>query len=295
MTRTRDWALLAIPGIIWGSSFVFIAEGLRATGPDGVTFVRILIGFATLAMFRSAWSRVALRDWPALALLGLVWFAFPLSMFPRAEEHVSSALTGMLNGAVPLLTAIVAAVLARKLPSRQVLFGLATGMAGVLLIAIPAMGQGRSESASVLRILAACISYGFALSIARPLQQKYNAIAVIWRAQLVALVLTMPRGIPELMRGRWSPVPLACLAALGALGTAVAFVVMTIAAGRVGPTRASASTFLVPAVALVLGVVVRGDQVSLLSVVGCAVCIGGAMLMRFGGRVMVRPMHSRCA
>jgi len=129
-------------------------------------------------------------------------------------------------------------------------------------------------------IVAACVSYGFALSIARPLQQKYNAIAVIWRAQFVALVLTMPRGIPDLLRAHWSPAPIASLIALGSLGTAVAFVVMTIAAGRVGPTRASASTFLVPVVALVLGVAVRGDHVTILSIAGCLVCIGGAILIR---------------
>jgi len=280
VTRARDWALLAVPGVIWGASFVLIAEGLRAIGPDGVTFVRILIGFLTLALFRSAWSRVALRDWPAIALLGAVWFAFPLSMFPHAEEHVSSAVTGMLNGAVPFLTAIVSSALARRLPSKQIMAGLLTGMAGVALIAIPAMKEGRNETASVLLILAACVSYGFALSIARPLQQKYNAIAVIWRAQLVALALTMPRGIAQVAHAHWSPVPLASLVALGALGTAVAFVVMTIAAGRVGPTRASASTFLIPVVALLLGVVVRGDHVPVLAVAGCAVCIGGAILIR---------------
>ncbi|HEX6084852.1 MAG TPA: hypothetical protein VF266_10030, partial [Thermoanaerobaculia bacterium] len=50
--------------------------------------------------------------------------------------------------------------------------------------------------------------------------------------------------------------------------------------GRVGPTRASATVFLIPGVALLLGVLVRGEQVALLSVLGCIVCVAGAWIMR---------------
>ena len=81
----RDWLLLVVPGVIWGASFLFIAEGLRAIGPNGVTFVRILVGFATLAVLPSARRPVPRSQWPGLALLGVLWLAFPLSMFPFAE------------------------------------------------------------------------------------------------------------------------------------------------------------------------------------------------------------------
>lgn len=79
------WFLLLIPGLIWGASFLFIAEGLRAIGPNGVGFVRICIGFATLALFPAARKPVAREDWGSVALLGVLWFAFPLLLFPYAE------------------------------------------------------------------------------------------------------------------------------------------------------------------------------------------------------------------
>ncbi|HYR27274.1 MAG TPA: DMT family transporter [Thermoanaerobaculia bacterium] len=275
-----NWLMLIIPGVIWGASFLFIAEGLQAVGPNGVTFLRILIGFATLALFPATWRGIAWRDWGAAALLGIVWFAFPLSMFPHAEERVSSALTGMLNGAVPLFTAIVASALSRRLPSRGVMTGLGVGMFGAAIIALPGLGEGRSSAFDIVLILAAVVSYGFALSIALPLQKKYGALPVIWRAQAVALVLTAPLGLPDVMQAHWAPRPLVALIALGAFGTAIAFVMMTTAAARVGPTRASATAFLIPGVALILGVAVRGEQVAMLSVIGCAVCVAGAWLMR---------------
>jgi drug/metabolite transporter (DMT)-like permease len=281
-TGNRDWLLLVVPGFIWGASFLFIAEGMRAMGANGVTFVRILVGFATLSLFRAARAPVVRSDWAGIVWLGVLWLAFPLRMFPLAELHVSSALTGMLNGANPLFTAIVAATIARQLPSRLVLAGLSVGLTGAILMALPAVDEGHSSAAGVGMILAALVSYGFALNIASPLQQRNGALPVIWRAQMVALVLTAPQGVPDLVAARWMPGPMVALLALGVLGTAVAHVVISVAAGRIGATRASATTFLIPAVALVLGVVVRHEKVTLLSVLGSFVCAGGAWIMRRG-------------
>ncbi len=274
-----DWLTLALPGIIWGASFLFIAEGLEAIGPNGVTFVRILIGFATLAVLPSARRSVSRADLGGIALLGVLWMAFPLSMFPFAEQRVSSALTGMLNGAVPLFAAIVASVLARRVPSGGVAAGLAVGLAGAVLMAWPTIHEGRNSVDGVLLILAALVSYGFAINLARPLQQRNGALPVIWRAQAVALLLTAPLGVPDLLEAHWSPGPLFSLLALGSLGTGLAYVLITKTAGRLGSTRASATAFLIPPVALVLGVVVRGERVALLSVIGATVCVAGAWLM----------------
>jgi len=266
--------------LIWGASFLFIAEGMRAIGPGGVTFVRILIGFFTLLLFPSARKPVLDSDWPGILLVGVLWMAFPLSMFPFAERHVSSALTGMLNGANPLFTALVAAGMARRLPPRRVLKGIAVGMAGAVLIALPTIREGHSTVLGVGMILAALVSYGFALNMATPLQQRNGALPVILRAQMIALVLTAPFGVSDLLLARWITGPVLALLALGVLGTGVAYGVMSVAAGRFGATRASSTTFLIPAVALVLGVVFRGERVALLSVMGGVVCVTGAWIMR---------------
>lgn len=277
---TSSWLLLIVPGLIWGTSFLFIAEGLRAVGPNGVSFLRILIGFATLSLFPSARMPVPRSDWVAVAWLGLLWFAFPLTMFPYAEERVSSALTGMLNGANPLFATLVACGLARRAPSRGVALGLAAGLAGTVLMAVPALSEDRSSALGIGMILVAMVSYGLALSIARSLQQRHGAVPVIWRAQAVALVLTAPLGIPDLLKAKWSPGPLLSLLALGAFGTAIANVLMASAAGRFGAARASGTTFLIPVVALILGVVVRDEHVAALSIAGGGICLLGAWLMR---------------
>jgi len=279
-SEASAWLLLVIPGLIWGASFLFIAEGLRSTGPNGVTFARILIGFLTLSLFPAARKPIARSDWGGVIALGLLWMAFPLSMFPFAEQHVSSAITGMLNGANPLFTAIVAALITRKTPSARILAGLAVGIAGTVLMAIPTIGEGRSDAGGVAMIFAALVCYAFALNIARPLQQRNGALPVIWRAQIVALALTAPLGAPALLSAHWSLTPILCLVALGVFGTGIAFVVMTVAAGQLGATRASGTTFLIPAVALALGVLILHERVALLPVLGGIACVGGAWFMR---------------
>ncbi len=277
MKRERvDGLLLLIPGTIWGASFLFIAEGLRATGPAGVTLARLLIGFLTLSLFPSVRKPVARKDWAGIVGVAILWMAFPLSLFPYAEQRVSSALTGMLNGTVPLFTAIVAAMLARRMPEGRVSAGLAVGLG---------------------LIIAAVTSYGFALNIARPLQVRYGALPVIWRAQIVALLITMPLGARDLLAAHWSTGPVLSLLALGSLGTGAAFILATTLAGRVGATKASAMGFLIPPVALLLGVVVRGEHVAPLAIAGAAVCVAGAELMRRGQSAppVVKPAQSGSA
>jgi drug/metabolite transporter (DMT)-like permease len=279
-SSATDLLLLVVPGLIWGASFLFIAEGLRSIGPNGVTFVRILIGFLTLSLLPAARRPVARADWLGIAALGIVWMAFPLSMFPFAEERVSSALTGMLNGATALFVAIVAALIARQLPSRGVTIGLGVGLVGAVLIAWPTLAEGQSSLTGVLLITVALMSYGVALNLARPLQLRNGALPVVWRALAVALLLTAPFGIPDLLTAHWIPAAVFSLLALGALGTGLAYALLAVAAGRMGATRASATTFLIPPVALVLGLVIRSEHVAPLSALGGLVCVAGAWLIR---------------
>lgn len=275
-----DWTLLIVPGLIWGSSFLLIAEGLEALAPDGVTFLRMVIGFVTLSLVPAARGPVLKSDRAGILLLGVVWLAFPMSMFPHAEQRISSALTGMLNGGVPLFAAVVASLIARRLPPRGVMIGLAVGITGGVLMALPGISEGGSSLTGVLLIVAALVSYGVAANLARPLQQRNGALPVVWRALAAAVVLTAPLGVPAVLDAEWSTRSVLALLALGALGTCVANVVMATAAGRLGATEASATAFFIPVVALVLGVTVRDERVAAISLVGGAVCLAGAWQIR---------------
>ena len=291
-----DWLLIVVPGVIWGASFLFIAEGLTAVAPDGVTFIRILVGFLTLSLVPGARQPIQRSDWKGVFALGLLWFAFPMSMFPHAEQWISSALTGMLNGTVPLFATAVAAVLHRRWPPRMVAVGIAAGLFGGVLMAWPGLGAGGSSALGIVLVIAACVSYGFAVNLARPLQQRNGALPVVWRALFVALILTAPLGLPRALNGHWTPRAVLSLLALGALGTCVANVMTTIAAGRLGATSASVSAYFIPVVALILGVVVRNEHVATISLIGGAVSLAAAWVVRWASmRATAAPAPATAA
>lgn len=275
---TTDWLRLAAPGLIWGTSFFFIAEGLEAFPAIMITPMRIAFGFAALACVPASRTPIPRSAWPRIIALAAVWMAVPLSMFPFAEERVSSSVTGMLNGATPLFVATVGALVFHMRPSRAQVTGLIVGFLGVVLIAIPTVTEGKSSVVGILLILLALSCYGFSLNVAMPLQQTYGSLPVLWRAQMAALVMTAPLGFTGINDIDFAWKPLLMVGLLGVFGTGLAYVMTVSNAGRLGATRASVTTYLIPVVALALGAIVRDEKVYALSIAGCAVALVGAYL-----------------
>lgn len=269
---------LATPGLIWGTSFFFIAEGLKAFPAIMITPMRIAFGFVALACVPASRASIPRSAWPRIIALAAVWMAVPLTMFPFAEERVSSSVTGMLNGATPLFVATVGAIVFRKKASRAQIKGLVVGFAGVIVIAVPTFNGGSSSVAGIAFIVAALVCYGFALNVALPLQQAHGSLPILWRAQAAALVMTVPLGVTGLGDIDFAWTPLVMVLLLGVFGTGLAYVMTVSNAGRLGATRASVTTYLIPVVALALGALVRDESVNPLSIIGCTIALFGAYL-----------------
>jgi drug/metabolite transporter (DMT)-like permease len=283
-----DWLLFLAVGSIWGSSFLFMAIGLEAFHPGLVTWLRILLGAGALWVVPGVRGKPIERgDRVRLLVLSIAWVAIPFTLFPLAQESVNSAIAGMLNGAVPIFAAVIAAILHRRAPGSRQLLGIPLGFLGVAAIAISAAGEGSSQVVGVVLILVATICYGFAFNIATPLQQRYGSLPVMARILAIAAVLTAPLGLWSLPGSAFAWSALAATAAVGVLGTGVAFVLMGRLVGRVGPTRASIVGYLIPVVALLLGVLLRDDEVGPVAIAGVGLVIAGAYLTSRRERVDV--------
>jgi drug/metabolite transporter (DMT)-like permease len=274
-----DWALFVSVSLIWGSSFLLMAIGLDAFEPGLITVLRVALGAGALWLVPKARATSVQRaDWPRLVALSFLWVAIPFTLFPIAQQYINSAIAGMLNGAMPIFAAVFAVILLRRLPRRTMIVGLVIGFVGVVAISAPSIGQGSSEALGVVLVLLATVCYGISVNIAAPIQQQYGSIPVMARMLALATVWTAPLGLIGAAGSEFAWGPFVAVATAGVLGTGIAFVIMGSLVGRVGATRASFITYVIPVVALVLGVVFRGDEVAPIAVVGVVLVIAGAAL-----------------
>lgn len=273
-----DWGLFWGIALIWGSSFLLIAIGLESFHPGVITLARVALGAVALMSLPAARRPIEAADRRPLVVLSLLWVAIPFTLFPIAEQYINSAVTGLLNGAMPIFAALVAAIFLREFPRGAQLAGLVTGFVGVVLISAPSIGEGANEALGVALVVGATVCYGFAVNIAAPLQRRYGSIPVMSKMLALATIWTLPYGLYGLSSSSFSIGPAIAVAALGVVGTGIAFAIMSSLVGSVGSTRASFITYLIPFVALALGVLFLGDQVSAVAVVGVVLVVGGAFL-----------------
>jgi drug/metabolite transporter (DMT)-like permease len=273
-----DWVLLSVLSLIWGASFLFMAIGLEAFEPGLVTLLRVGFGALTIAFLPASHASVPRQALPRVALLGFTWMAFPLSLFPLAQQWIDSSVAGMLNSGMPLMTVLIAWLVFKTPTGPKRLAGVVVGFGGILLISLPEFSTSGTNAAGVLLVLLAVCSYGFAVNIAGPLQREFGALPVIARALGFATAFCLPLGLTGAAQSSFAWDSLAACAAVGIGGTGLAYSLASLLTGRTGAVRMSVVTYVIPLVAVALGVVLRDEAVSEWALAGTLVALAGAFL-----------------
>jgi drug/metabolite transporter (DMT)-like permease len=137
-----DWGLFLSLALIWGGSFLFMAIGLDSFHPGLVTLIRVAFGASFLALIpRTRSVKIEREDWGRIVTLATVWVAIPFTLFPIAQQWIDSAVAGMLNGATPIFTALLATFLLRSLPGPMQIAGLMIGFGGFSPSPSPRRGE----------------------------------------------------------------------------------------------------------------------------------------------------------
>jgi drug/metabolite transporter (DMT)-like permease len=274
----QDWSIFTAIGLIWGASFLFIAIGLESLEPGVITSLRVGLGAVTLGLLPGSRMRLRPEDRIHMTALSVIWVGIPFTLFPLAEQHINSAVTGLLNGAVPMFTALFGLLFFGRRTTGPQLLGLGVGLVGVVLISLPSLSEGSSQALGVGLVLLATLCYGLATNLSAPLQARYGSRSVMARMLALATVWTLPFGLISLPSSHVELAPVLAVLVLGVVGTGAAYLLMGSLVGRVGPTRASFITYLIPVVSLVLGVSFKDDHVAALAVAGVALVLTGAVL-----------------
>ena len=202
----------------------------------------------------------------------------PVHSVSIAQQHIDSALSGMLNGLVPIFAAVFAASFLRSMPGRIQAVGIGIGFVGAMGIGLPALGDSSSSAFGVALVAVATILYGLSINLAVPLQHRYGGPALMVRALGIASVATFPFALAGLKHSTWDVSSAVAVSVLGVLGTGVTFVLMAQFVGRVGPTRGGVAIYLMPIVSIVLGLVFLAETVAVAQLAGTTLLLTGAWL-----------------
>lgn len=281
----RAWILFAAMCLLWGVPYLLIKVAGEEVSPFVLVVTRVGIA-AVILLPLAAWRgelRV-LRRHPRLVLgCAFIEIAIPFTLIAYGEQHLTSSLSGLLVAAVPLFVALLAVRFdAGERVTGTRLVGLGVGFGGVLLLlGLDVGGDGQALLAGGAIMLAALSYAGGALIIKRAAalpQVGLSAVSLAIAAVALApfAVLTAPDRLP-------SGTVVAALLVLAVVCTAVALVVFSTLIATAGASRATVITYVNPAVAVALGVVLLDEPVGVSTAAGFLLILAGSWLST-GGR-----------
>jgi drug/metabolite transporter (DMT)-like permease len=297
MTR-RGWALFAAMAVIWGIPYLFIKIAVVEVSPVAVAGWRTLLAAAILLPIaaRSRALRPALRAWPFVVAFGLMEMALPWVLLGHAETRVPSGFAGLMLAVVPIVGTIVSWLLGdRHALSRVRLAGLAVGVTGVAALVGLDWAAGTIDPLSVVELLVVAVCYAVAPAMAARKLAHVPSMGVVSVSLAVVALLYLPASLSSVRTGLPSPSVVLSLLVLALVCTALAFVLFFGLIAEAGPVRATVITFVNPAVAVALGVVVLAEPLTWGTLVGFPLVLLGSYWATRGPAPAAEPAESPSA
>jgi drug/metabolite transporter (DMT)-like permease len=273
--------------LVWGASYLFIKIGLDGGfGPIFLVFARIALGAAVLvplAARAGALGRLRGR-WPSLAVLGLLSIVVPFLLITYGERHIASSLAGILVAATPIFTVllVMAGIGTDVRLTAWGAVGMGVGILGVaLLLGVDLTGSTEALAGGLMVVTAALCYAAGALYLRRRLSDL-PPIGVAAGSTAASAVLTAPLAVAQIPAALPSAGALAAVAALGALGTGLAFLIYYLLIAQVGATKAAVVTYLAPGFALAYGVLFLHEPLTAGALGGLALILAGCWLAAEG-------------
>ncbi|RBY85335.1 DMT family transporter [Blastococcus sp. TF02A-26] len=275
----RGWVLFLAMSVIWGVPYLLIKVAVEDLSPVVVVFGRCAIGAALLLPWTIARGhlRPALRHWRWLLAFTLLEMTGPWLLLGYAETSLSSSLTGLLVAAVPFVAAIAGRVLGEERLTPVRLAGMGLGVVGIAVLL--GLDVGGAQLLPLLAVAATVVGYGTAPMIVTRKLADVPGVAASSIALLVTAVVYAPFALTRLDEVPAAPAPaLLSVVVLGVVCTALALSLFFALIHEVGPQRALVITFLNPAVAVLLGVLLLDEPFTLGLALGLPLVIAGCVL-----------------
>jgi drug/metabolite transporter (DMT)-like permease len=292
MTR-RGLVLFALMSVIWGIPYLFIRVAVAEISPAFLVLVRTSL--ATAILLPIALGRVDIRPilarWRWLVTFAVIEIAIPWIALGSAEQHLTSSLTGLLIAGVPLVGTLFALVTggADRLGGTGLL-GLLIGLVGVA--AIVGFDLGASDAVALIQIAIVVVGYAVGPAILARRLGGLPAVGVMALSLALTAVIYVPIAAIQWPTTMPSPGVWVSVVILAVVCTAVAFLIFAALIDEIGPVRSTLITYINPAVAAVLGVLVLSETLTLPMLIGFVLVIVGSALATRPRRAAEGPAES---
>jgi drug/metabolite transporter (DMT)-like permease len=274
----RGWLLFVTMGLIWGVPYLLIKVAVGGLTPASLVFVRTALAALLLVPLAAARGqlRPVLRRWPALLAFAFVELAAPWLLLASAERRLSSSLTGLLTAAVPLVGALLGWVSGGERLGPRRLLGLLVGVVGVG--ALVGLDLHVDDALALVEMAGVVVGYALGPFLLARYLSDLPGLGVIASALAVTAVAYAPVAAVQLPRHWPGERVVGSVVVLALLCTAVAFLVFFALIAEVGPVRATVITYLNPAVAVTLGVLLLHEPFTAGIAVGFVLVLAGSVL-----------------
>jgi drug/metabolite transporter (DMT)-like permease len=281
----RSWLWLLLLAAIWGASYLFIKIGLRDLSPSAVAFLRVLLAAAVLLPLAAARGALGgLRgQFGIVALVAAVQAAGPFLLIALGEQEISSSLAGILVASAPIFTVILAVwVDHEERASGLRLLGVGLGFGGVVTLLGLDLGGSSAAVLGGLAVVLASLGYAVGGFVVKHRLRSTPAQGLAAWVMVASSAMLLPAAIASAPTEPPGIGPLAAVAALGVLGTGVAFAIFYDLIARVGPARSLVVAYIAPAFAIFYGAVLLDESITVATIVGVVLIVGGSWLAAEG-------------
>ena len=289
MTR-RAIILFALMSVIWGIPYLFIRIAVTEITPATMVLWRTLIAAAILlpiALLRTD-LRPVLARWRWVVAFAAVEIAIPWVALGSAEQHISSSLAGLLIAGVPLVGVGIALATGGADRFGPVgLLGMLVGIAGVALIV--GADFGTTDTTALIQMGVVVVGYALGPAILARRLDGLPTVGVMAVSLTLVAIVFVPIGVSQSPSEMPSTNVLISVVVLATVCTAAAFLLFGALIDAIGPVRATVITYINPAVAAVLGVVVLSETFTVAMGIGFALVIAGSMLATRPARTEAVP------
>lgn len=278
----RAYFHFAVSGLFWGIPYLLMKVAVRDLEPAVIVCGRVLIGAAILIPLAIHQKVLmdAIRGWRYVLPYAIFEMMIPWILITNAEKKISSGLAGLLVATVPIWSTIFASLAGDKTVwHSKRLVGIAVGFAGLVGLVGYESIFGETDIISILMMVVAAISYSFAVNMISLKLPDVSGIAINGVAMFITAVAYAPLMIVQWpAAGTVSSESALSLLALGIFCTALAFISFFIVMKEIGPARASIGTYVNTAVAVVLGVIILSEPLTLGIIIGLPLVMIGSFL-----------------